>query len=173
MPSVKDIMTKNVITIGVNKTVFEAAELMTSKGIGCLVIVDNDVPVGMVTERDFLRRIVAKRVSLDTKISEIMSKSLITVDPEASVKEAARLMATNKIRRLASCQAKQARWHNCCLRFCSANGKKVNKRGNSGGDRPLPSGSTILNKTHAEFIFCNLFCAHLPKLYNIAKRFGR
>jgi CBS domain-containing protein len=100
MPSVKDIMTKNVITIGVDKTVFEAAELMTSKSIGCLVIVDNEVPVGMVTERDFLRRIVAKRASLDAKISEIMSKSLITVDPEASVKEAAQLMAANKIRRL-------------------------------------------------------------------------
>ena len=61
MPSVKDIMTKNVITIDVDKTVFEAAELMSAKGIGCLVItVDNDVPVGIVTERDFVRRIVAQ-----------------------------------------------------------------------------------------------------------------
>ena len=96
MPSVKDIMTKNVITISVDKTVFEAAELMTSKGIGCLIIVDNDVPVGVVTERDFLRRIVAKRASLDAKISGIMSKSLITVDPDASVKEAAQLMAATR-----------------------------------------------------------------------------
>ena len=100
MPSVKDIMTKPVVTIDASKTVFEAAELMTGKGIGCLVITQNGAPAGIVTERDFLRRIVAKRSSFDTKISEIMSKALVTVDPEASIKEAARLMATNKIRRL-------------------------------------------------------------------------
>ena len=100
MPAVKDIMTKHVVTIDVDKTVFEAAELMWAKGIGCLVITDQAVPVGIVTERDFLRRIVAKRASFDIKISEIMSKSVVTVDPDASIKEAARLMSTNKIRRL-------------------------------------------------------------------------
>jgi CBS domain-containing protein len=100
MPAVKDIMTKRVVTIDVDKTVFEAAELMSTEGIGCLVITDNAVPVGIVTERDFLRRIVAKRASFDIKISEIMSKSVVTVDPDASIKEAARLMSANKIRRL-------------------------------------------------------------------------
>jgi CBS domain-containing protein len=100
MPAVKDIMTKTVVTIDVNQTVYEAAKLMSAKGIGCLVITENDVAVGIVTERDFLRRIVAERASFDLKISAIMSKSLITVDPETSVREAARLMATNKIRRL-------------------------------------------------------------------------
>jgi len=100
MPSVKDIMTKDVVTIDVNKSVFEAAELMTTKSIGCLVITRNDIPVGMVTERDFVRRIVAKRSSFDVKISEIMSKYLITVGPDTSLKEASRLMATNKIHRL-------------------------------------------------------------------------
>jgi CBS domain-containing protein len=58
------------------------------------------VPVGIVTERDFVRRVVAKKLPLDTKVSEIMSKSLITVDSDASLKEAARLMSSNKIRRL-------------------------------------------------------------------------
>ena len=100
MPSVKEIMTKNVITIDADKTVFEAAELMSAKSIGCLVICSNEAPVGIVTERDFLRRIVAKRASFDAKISEVMSKSLVTISPDASVKEAARLMATSKIRRL-------------------------------------------------------------------------
>lgn len=100
MPAVKDIMTKNVVTIDVNRTVFEAAQLMSAKGIGCLVVTENDVAAGIVTERDFLRRIVAERASYDLKISAIMSKSLITVDPDTSVRDAARLMATNKIRRL-------------------------------------------------------------------------
>jgi CBS domain-containing protein len=100
MPYVKEIMTKNVVTITVDKTVFEAAELMNSKGIGCLLIVQNGVPVGIVTERDFVRRVVAKNLPYSVKVSEIMTKNLITVDPDTSLKDAARLMSINKIRRL-------------------------------------------------------------------------
>lgn len=100
MPSVKDIMTKNVVSICVDNSVFEAAELMTSKQVSCLVIMDGEAPIGIVTERDIVRRVVAKKIPLDTKVSEIMSKSLITVNPDASLKEAARLMSSNKIRRL-------------------------------------------------------------------------
>ncbi|MGA2386846.1 MAG: CBS domain-containing protein [Candidatus Bathyarchaeia archaeon] len=93
-------MTKSVITIDVNRSVFDAAQLMTAKGVGCLVVTDNVVPVGIVTERDFVRRIVAQCASLDTKVSEIMTKPIVTVDPDVSIKEAARLMSSNKIRRL-------------------------------------------------------------------------
>jgi IMP dehydrogenase len=88
------------VSIGVDKSVFEAAVLMSSNLVGCLVIMDGAVPAGIVTERDFVRRVVAKKMPLDTKVSEIMSKSLITVDSDASLKEAARLMSTNQIRRL-------------------------------------------------------------------------
>ena len=100
MPAVKDIMSKNVITITADKNVFEAAELMTNKGISCLVIMDKDVPVGIITERDMVRRVLAKRGSLDIKVFEIMTKSLVTVDPDTSLKDAARLMSNKKIRRL-------------------------------------------------------------------------
>lgn len=100
MPSVKDIMTKEVVTIEASKTVFEAAELMSSKGLGCLIIVIKEFPVGIITERDIVRRIVAKRASFDLKLTEVMTKTLITVDPDASLKEAARIMSTNKIHRL-------------------------------------------------------------------------
>ena len=64
------------------------------------MILDGEVPIGIVTERDIVRRVVAKKLPLDTKVSEIMSTSLITVDPDASLKEAAKLMSSNKIRRL-------------------------------------------------------------------------
>ena len=100
MPSVKDIMAKNVVSIGVNDSVFEAAELMSSNRVGCLVILDGEVPIGIVTERDIVRRVVAKKLPLDSKVSEIMSTSLVTVDSDASLKDAARLMSTNQIRRL-------------------------------------------------------------------------
>ena len=100
MPYVKDIMTKNVIAVAVDTTVFEAAELMNSKGIGCLLVVQDEVPVGIVTERDFVRRVVAKNLPYSVKVSEIMTKNLVTVDPDMSLKDAARLMSINKIRRL-------------------------------------------------------------------------
>ena len=100
MPTVKDIMTKDVVSMGVDNSVFEAAELMSSNQVGCLVIMDGEVPMGIVTERDIVRRVVAKKLPMDTKVSEIMSSSLITIDPDASLKEAARLMSSNKIRRL-------------------------------------------------------------------------
>lgn len=100
MTSVKDLMIKDVVTIDLCKTVFDAAMLMSERRKGCLVILDGEGPIGIVTERDFVRRVVAKKLQLDTKVSEIMSKPLITVDPDSSLKEAARLMLENKIRRL-------------------------------------------------------------------------
>ena len=93
-------MTEEVITIDTNKSVFEAAELMSSKGLGCIIVVIKAFPVGIITERDIVRRIVAKRSSPDVKVTEVMTKTLITVDPDTSLKEAARVMSTNKIRRL-------------------------------------------------------------------------
>ena len=100
MPNVKDIMTKNVVTVGVNQTVSEAAELMASNGVSCLIILEGEAPIGIVTERDIVRRIVAQKLSYETKTSEIMTNNLVTVDPDTSIKEAARLMSTNNIRRL-------------------------------------------------------------------------
>ena len=100
MPTVKDIMTENVVSISIVDSVFEAANLMNSNQVGCLVIMNEEEPIGIVTERDIVRRVVAKKLPLETKISAVMSKSLITIGPDASLKEAARVMSSNKIRRL-------------------------------------------------------------------------
>ena len=93
-------MTKRALTIESQGTVFEAAQLMSRKSVGDLIVVDNEMPVGIVTERDFVRRIVAKGRSYDTKISDVMTKPLITISPDASIKEAARKMVKSGIRRL-------------------------------------------------------------------------
>ena len=100
MPAVKDIMTKEVVTIDNSKTVFEAAELMSTKSVGCLIVVVQAFPVGIITERDIVRRIVAKRSSIDTKVTEVMTKTLITVEPDTSLREAAKVMSNNKTRGL-------------------------------------------------------------------------
>jgi len=100
MPKVKDLMTKGALTIDKSKTIVEAAELMVQKGVGDVIVLDGETPRGIVTERDFVRRVIAKRKPLDTKISDIMTKPLITIGPEAPLSVAARRMVNNKIRRL-------------------------------------------------------------------------
>jgi len=100
MATVKDLMTKRTLTIDSQGTVFEAAQLMSRKGVGDLIVVDNEMPVGIVTERDFVRRLVAKERPYDTKVSDMMTKPLITISPDASIKEAARKMVKHGIRRL-------------------------------------------------------------------------
>jgi len=100
MSTVRDIMTWNPTSIDINTTVFEAAVVMSSHIGGCLVVVDGDKPVGIVTERDFVRRVLVEKLSLNSKVSEIMSNPLIRVDVDASLREAARIMSINKVRRL-------------------------------------------------------------------------
>ena len=100
MPTVKDIMTKNVVTIDADKTVIEAAALMSQNDVGDLVIMEGNTPVGIITERDFVRRVLAEGKSVDTKVSEVMTSPLKVIDSEAPIKEAARRMVKKGIRRL-------------------------------------------------------------------------
>jgi len=100
MPKVEEVMTRGVLTIDSSKTVAEAAELMIQKEVGDVVVTENDSPRGIVTERDFVRRVIAKQRPLDTKITDVMTTPLITIAPDASINEAARKMVNNKIRRL-------------------------------------------------------------------------
>ena len=100
MPKVKDFMTKGVLTVDEDKTIFEAAKLMSQKEVGDVVVLKGEIPRGIVTERDFVRRVVARKTPLDSKISDVMSRPLITIDPDASLKEAARKMVKRGIRRL-------------------------------------------------------------------------
>jgi CBS domain-containing protein len=100
MPTVKDFMTTNVITINTDRTVLEAAKLMHQQDVGDLVVMDGVEAKGIVTERDLVRRVMAMKKPLDTKVSEIMSKPLITVEEDTQLRDAARLMVKYKIRRL-------------------------------------------------------------------------
>ncbi|MFA5363603.1 MAG: CBS domain-containing protein [Candidatus Bathyarchaeia archaeon] len=100
MTKVKEVMTTKVVTIESNKTVSEAATLMAQKDVGSLIVMQNNIPVGIVTERDFVRRCIAKEKTSDTKIAEIMSTPLRVIDPDAPLKEAARRMVRKRIRRL-------------------------------------------------------------------------
>ena len=102
MVRVSEIMTKDVIhSIGKDASAREAADQMTRVNRGCLVVLGKNGPVGIITESDLTRRVIAKGLEpTEVKVLEIMSKPLITVGPEALVSDAAVIMAKNSIRRL-------------------------------------------------------------------------
>lgn len=98
---VRDIMTKDIVTIDGDRSALEAAKLMTEKGISSVFVVKDGNPVGIVSERDFIKKICAKELQVSqVKIGDIMSKILTTADPETSIEVAVQRMVNHKIRRL-------------------------------------------------------------------------
>ncbi|MEM1578559.1 MAG: CBS domain-containing protein [Archaeoglobaceae archaeon] len=98
---VKEIMTRNVCQGKIEETVHEIAKRMVEFGVGSVVIMKDNKPVGIVTEKDLIAKIVAKNKTPSTvKVSEIMSSPLLTIKPTTSVREAANLMMKKGIRRL-------------------------------------------------------------------------
>jgi CBS domain-containing protein len=97
---VSEIMTGAAVLDSSDDTLGEAARKMWKQQTGSLLVVDGDDLVGIITERDILKA-VATGVSLaETRISEVMSKDVITVPPGASLREAAKIMADKWIRHL-------------------------------------------------------------------------
>jgi signal-transduction protein with cAMP-binding, CBS, and nucleotidyltransferase domain len=97
---VHDIMKKNVISIDSSMTAQDAAKMMDDASIGAIVVLENGIAIGIVTERDLARRIVAKGKPLTTNVKEVMSSPLILINPDETIWEAAQLMKTRKIHRL-------------------------------------------------------------------------
>ena len=88
-------------TVAPDATVYEALELMASKQIGALLVLEGRTLAGVLSERDYARKIILKgRSSRETKVREIMNSPPITVPPECSVNEAMRLMTEHRIRHL-------------------------------------------------------------------------
>ncbi|MEM4734291.1 MAG: CBS domain-containing protein [Candidatus Thorarchaeota archaeon] len=99
--SVKEIMTTSVVTMPPTATVLEVARSMTKMNIGSVVIVEAGRAVGIVTETDIVRRLVAEELDpRKTSVGEIMSSPIVHVTPETPLTTAMRLMARNDIRRL-------------------------------------------------------------------------
>jgi len=97
----KKIMVENIVTVKADATVKKAVEVMNEHEIGCLVVVNRGKPVGIVTERDMLKRIVDElREPEKTKVIDIMSKPLIAATPKMSAGNAAKLMFERKIKKL-------------------------------------------------------------------------
>ncbi len=99
--NVEDVMVDEVITIDADATVHEAVRLMNKHEIGCVIVVLKGKPIGIITERDMLKRVLAKSVDPEKiKVSDIMSAPLIMGKPKMEIEDAATLMFKTKIKKL-------------------------------------------------------------------------
>ena len=98
---VKEIMTKNVVTIEADASVFDACMMYKEKKVGCLVVVDDETCVGIVTERDLIERSICQRRDPEkTKVREIMSQNIKVVYALDTAEKALEMMKKYKIKKL-------------------------------------------------------------------------
>jgi CBS domain-containing protein len=97
---VKNIMTKGVLSVDSNMNVNEAAKMMEDGKVGAIIVMEDNTPVGIITDRDFAVKIVAHAYPITTSVKKIMSSPLIGINPEESVWTVAELMYTRKVRKI-------------------------------------------------------------------------
>ena len=98
---VRNIMTKEVVTIDISRGATEAARLMTDKHISSVIVVDKEEPIGIITERDFVKKICSKELEISkVNVGEIMSRILTFAGPDTSIDVAIQRMLNHNIRRL-------------------------------------------------------------------------
>jgi CBS domain-containing protein len=94
-------MVKDVIYISSDASIKEVADLMLNKSVGSVIILDNNKPIGIITEGDFIRRVIAQNKDPNkTIVKEVMSQPLITIGPNASIGEVEEIMTRHGIERL-------------------------------------------------------------------------
>jgi len=104
MTTIRQVLEKKgpeVTTIAPDETVFRAIEIMAERDIGALVVVANDAPVGLLTERDYARQVILKgRSSVNTAIRDVMVENFQAVTPDDTVEACMELMTDKHIRHL-------------------------------------------------------------------------
>ena len=98
---VEDVMTKAIISVTNETTVFQVAKMMEQGGIGAVLVKKNGNLSGIITDRDYATKIVAHNLPSDTPVEQIMSSPLITINFDESISDAAERMTSKKIRKLA------------------------------------------------------------------------
>lgn len=104
MVTVRQLLTEKgdrVFAVGPESTVFEAIKKMADENIGCLVVCEQDTPVGIVTERHYARNVVLRgRGSPTTKVREIMDTDVLYARPDQTVEECMAVMTDKRVRHL-------------------------------------------------------------------------
>lgn len=92
---------KDPVAIGPEITLREAARAMDEHAVGALVVVDDERPTGIVTDRDLVVRALARGLPDDARVDSVMSTDVVTLDAEADLRDAFRIFDTHPLRRLA------------------------------------------------------------------------
>lgn len=98
--TVRDIMTKSVIAVDASITVNEAAKMMEDSKVGSVIVMENNTPLGIVTDRDFAVKVAAHAYQISTPVKRIMSTPLIAINPDETVWMISDIMYTRGVRKL-------------------------------------------------------------------------
>ena len=97
---VKEIMNNSIVSVDSSVTATDAAQMMEDTGVGAVVVLEKNMPIGIVTERDFVIKIAAHSYPIDTPIRRLMSSPLIFIDPNSDLWVASDLMSTRNVKKL-------------------------------------------------------------------------
>ncbi|MBM2819044.1 MAG: signal transduction protein [Nitrosarchaeum sp.] len=97
---VQDIMKKVVLSIDASMAVIDAAKMMDDASVGAIVVIQENIAVGIITERDIVKRVVAKGKPSQINVKEVMSPNLVVINPNNTVLDLAQLMKERQIHRV-------------------------------------------------------------------------
>lgn len=89
------------VGVGPDRTLSDVAQLMNSSGVGVIAVVENDRIVGVVTDRDLVRRGLARGLPLDSRVDSVMTAPVVTIEADAPLHDAVETFARHAIRRIA------------------------------------------------------------------------
>ncbi len=98
---VTDIMSTPLISVSPATTALQIAKMMEQGEIGAIIVKENEIPVGIITDRDFATKVATNSLPFDTPVEKIMSSPLITINHDESISSAVKIMSSKKIRKLA------------------------------------------------------------------------
>jgi CBS domain-containing protein len=96
-----DAVHRSGLGVGPECTIYNAAGVMERAGVGALAVIDSDDLVGILTDRDLVRRALAKAMAPDARVDAVMTTPVVTIDADADLHDAFALFRTHAVRRLA------------------------------------------------------------------------
>lgn len=98
---VRDVMNRNVVVVSPKASIKEAASLMISNDVGCLIVMDKDAMVGIITDRDMIEQVVMENMdSSKTKVKDVMKTEVIMIDEDKSIDDAVKTMIETGVKKL-------------------------------------------------------------------------